>query len=289
MTIETDAPRFPPYLYTLIENFCLGTRRLELFGSPTHSRRGWVAAGLPPLPLKISSVEAFDSITYPSLLPEKSEGRDVLPFHHEVDMLRPKSPQRRGRPGQSIPLPVRPSPVPRPPMNQQMTFAGPSGMGMGMGNGMQPGFGYVQHQMIPQQMVMGYGGPFMNPAMGMGMGMGMGFNPQMAYMMQGINGGQPGNVNASGGMWMGQPGMGYGGIGEMGTEQQGYGAMMGQQGYGGMGIDQMGQGYGGMGGFDQMGQQQQGYGGMEYMGQGYGGMGGQEQNGTGWQGQWYQQ
>jgi hypothetical protein len=29
-------------MYTLIENFCLGLRRLELFGRPTTLRRGWV-------------------------------------------------------------------------------------------------------------------------------------------------------------------------------------------------------------------------------------------------------
>lgn len=32
-------------MYTLIENFCLGTRRLELFGRPHCLRRGWVTVG----------------------------------------------------------------------------------------------------------------------------------------------------------------------------------------------------------------------------------------------------
>jgi len=32
-------------MYTLIENFCLGTRRLEIFGRARSSlRRGWVTA-----------------------------------------------------------------------------------------------------------------------------------------------------------------------------------------------------------------------------------------------------
>jgi mRNA (2'-O-methyladenosine-N6-)-methyltransferase len=29
-------------MYSLIENFCLGTRRLEIFGKQTSLRRGWV-------------------------------------------------------------------------------------------------------------------------------------------------------------------------------------------------------------------------------------------------------
>jgi mRNA (2'-O-methyladenosine-N6-)-methyltransferase len=32
-------------MYTLIENFCLGTRRLELFGRPHCLKRGWVTVG----------------------------------------------------------------------------------------------------------------------------------------------------------------------------------------------------------------------------------------------------
>ncbi|KAJ7279036.1 MT-A70-domain-containing protein [Mycena rebaudengoi] len=47
-----DPTRKPPEMYTLIENFCLGTRRLEIFGRAASSiRRGWVTAlgpGQPP-------------------------------------------------------------------------------------------------------------------------------------------------------------------------------------------------------------------------------------------------
>jgi mRNA (2'-O-methyladenosine-N6-)-methyltransferase len=32
----------PPEIQTLIENFCLGTRRLHLYGSPRSLRRGWL-------------------------------------------------------------------------------------------------------------------------------------------------------------------------------------------------------------------------------------------------------
>ncbi|PWN20931.1 MT-A70-domain-containing protein [Microstroma glucosiphilum] len=37
----------PPELYTIIENFCLGTRRVELFGTNRNLRRGWLTIGLP--------------------------------------------------------------------------------------------------------------------------------------------------------------------------------------------------------------------------------------------------
>ncbi|EIW76676.1 MT-A70-domain-containing protein, partial [Coniophora puteana RWD-64-598 SS2] len=42
---SADPTRKPPEMYTLIENFCLGTRRLEIFGRARSSlRRGWVSA-----------------------------------------------------------------------------------------------------------------------------------------------------------------------------------------------------------------------------------------------------
>jgi mRNA m6A methyltransferase non-catalytic subunit len=40
----TDPSLKPPELYQLVENFCLGTRRLELFGRAASVRRGWVTA-----------------------------------------------------------------------------------------------------------------------------------------------------------------------------------------------------------------------------------------------------
>ena len=39
----TDPMRKPPEMYTLIENFCLGLRRLELFARARSLRRGWVS------------------------------------------------------------------------------------------------------------------------------------------------------------------------------------------------------------------------------------------------------
>ena len=40
----TDPTLKPPEMYTLIENFCLGLRRLEIFGRARTLRKGWVSA-----------------------------------------------------------------------------------------------------------------------------------------------------------------------------------------------------------------------------------------------------
>lgn len=40
----SDPTLKPPEMYTLIENFCLGTRRLEIFGRAQTVRRGWITA-----------------------------------------------------------------------------------------------------------------------------------------------------------------------------------------------------------------------------------------------------
>ncbi|KAF9554800.1 MT-A70-domain-containing protein, partial [Agrocybe pediades] len=43
----SDPARKPPEMYTLIENFCLGMRRLEIFGRLSSLRRGWVTVLAP--------------------------------------------------------------------------------------------------------------------------------------------------------------------------------------------------------------------------------------------------
>jgi hypothetical protein len=41
---DADDPTLkPPEMYTLVENFCLGLRRLELFARGKTLRRGWVS------------------------------------------------------------------------------------------------------------------------------------------------------------------------------------------------------------------------------------------------------
>src|ERR1700679_2677452 len=53
----TDPTRKPPEMYSLIENFCLGIRRLEIFGRPSSLRRGWLTVlGDEHLPLREGAI-----------------------------------------------------------------------------------------------------------------------------------------------------------------------------------------------------------------------------------------
>lgn len=49
--VPADPQLKPPELHSLIENFCLGTRRLHLYGSPHSLRRGWLTVGSSFVPL----------------------------------------------------------------------------------------------------------------------------------------------------------------------------------------------------------------------------------------------
>ncbi|ORX35678.1 MT-A70-domain-containing protein [Kockovaella imperatae] len=111
----------PPYLYTLIESFCLGTCRLQLFAPPSRSRQGWVTVSTEHLSTELTVSSAtmtevdhptgaitsinprqvlpFESSSYRGLMAQSPEGRDALSFNQEIDALRPKSPVRRGRGG----------------------------------------------------------------------------------------------------------------------------------------------------------------------------------------------
>nr|XP_018263032.1 uncharacterized protein I303_04522 [Kwoniella dejecticola CBS 10117]OBR85190.1 hypothetical protein I303_04522 [Kwoniella dejecticola CBS 10117] len=195
-----SSPAFPPYLYTLIENFCLGTRRLELFPTSPNPRKGWVTASSETSNPSDTQYQAFDPATYPSLISE-SDGRPVLPYHTEIDSLRPKSPQRRprnlpggnpsggsgGRPN-STPIPAF-RPQNRQPYNQRpqqqrqmQPQMQPGDMAM-QGYNSFPGQG-GQTQMNPNQMMMNQMA-MMNMGMGlpMGMGMGMGMGAPMPVPM----------------------------------------------------------------------------------------------------------
>ncbi|KAH8101335.1 MT-A70-domain-containing protein, partial [Cristinia sonorae] len=108
----TDPTLKPEETYTLIENFCLGLRRLELFGRARTLRRGWVsilaegeetrigettiherldADGDQVMPVKWNREEWEARIKD---LASHSSGKLVVPMTSEIDSLRPKSPVR---------------------------------------------------------------------------------------------------------------------------------------------------------------------------------------------------
>ncbi|KAK4049781.1 regulatory protein [Microbotryomycetes sp. JL201] len=96
----------PPELQSIVENFCLGTRRLHLYGSPESLRRGWLTVGPhlnPNRPVRDIENETirwhavpFDRQAYAALwAPAGSAGAaipHVLPYRQDIDEMRPKSP-----------------------------------------------------------------------------------------------------------------------------------------------------------------------------------------------------
>lgn len=113
----------PPELYSLIENFCLGTRRVELFGNNRNIRRGWLTIGHPsalgptaprwqevlagknPASQQTSArergslePEAYNKARFDSFFEVDpvgcplSERRNVLPWNEAIESLRPRTP-----------------------------------------------------------------------------------------------------------------------------------------------------------------------------------------------------
>jgi N6-adenosine-specific RNA methylase IME4 len=58
----SDPARKPEELYALVENFCLGTRRLHLFAPPSFARPGWLAVG-PDVQVD-KAARAYDKAAY---------------------------------------------------------------------------------------------------------------------------------------------------------------------------------------------------------------------------------
>ncbi|OLL24141.1 N6-adenosine-methyltransferase subunit METTL14 [Neolecta irregularis DAH-3] len=80
-----DSTKKPEEIYQIIENFCQGRKRLELFGSDDNLRRGWVTVG------RTMSVSNYCPDTYNRFFQDGT----LLGPHAEIEMLRPKSPQQR--------------------------------------------------------------------------------------------------------------------------------------------------------------------------------------------------
>jgi len=91
-----DPARKPPEMYTLIENFCLGTRRLELFGHTHSLRPGWVTLGDFDPSAATPEARPWERGWWESELQKDIGGKAVVPNTAEIDALRPKSPVRNG-------------------------------------------------------------------------------------------------------------------------------------------------------------------------------------------------
>lgn len=231
---DGDPMRKPPEMYTLIENFCLGTRRLEVFGRISSLRRGWVtvlgeqqysllleqlpknAEGQPNTasPYEVEGPDGGSATKWnrevwePAVrqLAEESKavtispagaGKHVVPLTNDVETLRPKSPFRPGHQ------------VPQQQQQQQQQTGQPMPMAIpGASLPLPPRFANARQASpaAPTPMLptanplaaamggLGMGGPLGMPAMG---AMGMGMLPDGTGMMfPGMLPGMPGmNMN----------------------------------------------------------------------------------------------
>lgn len=278
----TDPTRKPPEMYTLIENFCLGLRRLEVFGKRSSLRRGWVTVLAPGqednlaegtgkvhvetegedgLPTSMVATRWLQDSWEEGIKGLAGGGKLVVPMTPEIDTLRPKSPVRGGQGGSTSGAQGLPGPI---------TVGGGSGVSMPMmnmgagaarfppGNNRMGNAGNNQVMAAPNPMLI-------QPMMGMNvgpLGMGMdemlgGWNPMMGTM--GVGGM---NVGLGGGVSLGPGGMQPGTMGAMsanrGMSNTGMGMPGMAMGLGGQGMpmqmmNQMGQmGMGGINSFQSL-------------------------------------
>ncbi|KAG8832861.1 folylpolyglutamate synthase [Serendipita sp. 399] len=197
----TDALRKPPEMYSLIENFCLGTRRLELFGRASSLRRGWVTVGdiddaayeLEKVGGKTWDREWYDvdirsklqngkavvaasSGKYSTAPDKNNQGSGAGTPNNQQRMVTPVNPNQGMQYNQPMPM-MQQGGMGSMPMQGPM-FSAPRPVPMvaaGFDNGFQPGEGMVGMNM-PQMMPMGMPpnvgvmqGAVINPAMAAGM------------------------------------------------------------------------------------------------------------------------
>jgi len=99
--IVSEEPLFgslekPQELYRIIERFCLGRKRIELFGEDHNIRPGWVTLGksLSSSNLDIGSYNSFfeGELCYPEV--QGYKGGRYVGCTQEIESLRPRSPTR---------------------------------------------------------------------------------------------------------------------------------------------------------------------------------------------------
>ena len=95
----------PAELYDIIERFCLGRKKLELFANKNSIRPGWLSVGK-QLPESNFVKEQYDSWFEGDPRPGSYVGGRILQSTPEIEALRPKSPPKQGAnldPAQSKP------------------------------------------------------------------------------------------------------------------------------------------------------------------------------------------
>jgi len=105
--------RKPPDLYEIVEHFCLGTRRLELFGTNRNLRDGWLTVGWDvgpqapswpahgALPLDPAAYAA-QFVLDPPHCPLYARS-NLVPYSDECEQLRPRTPPPEDQRGQPRP------------------------------------------------------------------------------------------------------------------------------------------------------------------------------------------
>ena len=292
----TDPTLKPPEMYTLIENFCLGMRRLELFGRARTLRRGWVSVLAEGEEDRVDEdAMLVDTGSGEAAPPEKwnrepweaqvkqlsQGGKPVVPQSSDIEALRPKSPVRGGSSNNNqLPTAPLPSGLPHNPLiNMQSNpmssgaLSGnvPLGNPRGNGGGRMSGMGGNSGNMGPPPVPVQAAGGANMLNMG-GMDPSLMWSPDAMPMQNGMGGMGMNNMGNMGmGGMNGMNGMNnMGGMGGMG----GLGGMGNMQGMGMMGVNQMNQQVGGMwdASGNHMGENMMGMSGMGM--NGMGGMGG---------------
>lgn len=96
----------PEELFNIVENFCMGRRRLEIFGGDESMRPGWLTVGDG---LTTSTYDAKEYLAYfqEGNLVGHHQGKrsiSVILILLEIEMLRPKSPVPKGQVAVQIPF-----------------------------------------------------------------------------------------------------------------------------------------------------------------------------------------
>ena len=111
----------PDELYRIIERFCLGRKRIELFGEDRNKRPGWLTLGS-SLSNSNFDLEKYNKFfngdqCYPDV--QGYEGGRYVGCTQEIENLRPRSPQRTQP---TLPVRIAPNTMPAMPMMPQFNY-----------------------------------------------------------------------------------------------------------------------------------------------------------------------